>query len=262
MNARFFLWSCKLINYFTAPFTRYHESASQRQRRRFCGGSYFGTQNNLTRMCAHLTFETRRRRAESFIHLPWKIFQIKATVFSRVTRFQRGLSSANTSGASLNMVTCTSEWFNVSFREIIDKTEAKKREEQYIQKRFELINCLRMLTLLTFDLCFFGMYSQFFMHDVHGKFKPELSRLTVARDSSIELQIFINKLICTGLRNHESFGAYTLDTTNKGNVGRMINHSCESNASTIELLTPVEFSPVRFLTLWIIFFWTLIISNF
>ena len=154
MNARFFLWSCKLINYFTAPFTRYHESASQRQRRILCGRSYFGTQNNLTRMCAHLTFETRRRRAESFIHLPWKIFQIKATVFSRVTRFQRGLSSANTSGASLNMVTCTSEWFNISFREIIDKTEAKKREEQYIQKRFELINCLRMLTLLTFDLFF------------------------------------------------------------------------------------------------------------
>jgi len=106
-----------------------------------------------------------------------------------------------------------------------------------------------MLTLLTFDLCFFGMYSQFFMHDVHGKFKPELSRLTVARDSSIELQIFINKLICAGLRIHDSFGAYTLDTKNKGNVGRMINHSCEPNASTIELLTPVEFSPVRFLTL-------------
>lgn len=57
-------------------------------------------------------------------------------------------------GYALNIATRTSERFNVSYREIIDKNEANKREEGYIKKRFELINCLRMLNLLTLYLFF------------------------------------------------------------------------------------------------------------
>ena len=130
----------------------------------------------------------------------------------------------------------------LTFSSIVARSSADRRqtkEKEIISSRGEFRIIYLFWKKKLISPRFVLVHRQFFLHDIHGMCDAcsihQNARRRVHSSQLIHPDIFF-----TGKQNHPSFGEYCLDPTHRGNIGRMINHSCQPNVSTLEVLFNTE----------------------